>query len=136
LSHLLRNAVAHGIEAPAERHEALKSEFGKLDLRCLATHEGVSIEVEDDGAGFDLEALSRKASPSDSTRKGLELAFLPGVSTRETPDELAGHGVGLGAVYDELGEVGYSVRLVSERGRGARILIFPRQSPATKIAHG
>jgi chemotaxis protein histidine kinase CheA len=104
-------------------------------LRCLETPEGVSIEVADDGAGFDLEALRRKAKRDAPTDRGIELAFLPGLSTRETPDELAGHGVGLGAVYDELREVGYSVDLASERGRGARILIHPRVRTVTEAAH-
>ena len=87
LSHLLRNSVAHGIETPAERRDAAKPELGRLDLRCLETLEGVSIEVEDDGAGFDIEALAQKARSHASTRQGIELAFLPGLSTRETPDE-------------------------------------------------
>lgn len=136
LSHLLRNAVAHGIETPSERKEAAKQESGRLDLRCLETPEGVSIEVDDDGAGFDIEALNEKARGHASTRQGIELAFLPGLSTRETPDEIAGHGVGLGAVYDELMAVGYSVCLASQRGRGARILIHPRADTLAEAAHG
>lgn len=136
LSHLLRNSVAHGIEPPAERRDAAKPELGRLDLRCLETLEGVSVEVEDDGAGFDIEALTQKARSHAATRQGIELAFLPGLSTREAPDEVAGHGVGLGAVYDELLAVGYNVQLASQRGRGARILIHPRDQTVTVAAHG
>jgi two-component system chemotaxis sensor kinase CheA len=135
LAHLLRNAVAHGIEAPAERRAADKPESGRVDLRCLETPEGVRIEVVDDGAGFDVDALRQKANSLDANEQGIELAFLTGVSTRDTPDELAGHGVGLGAVYGELAAMGYIVNLASERGRGARVLIHPRASAVTEAAH-
>ncbi|HEV8547863.1 MAG TPA: ATP-binding protein, partial [Polyangiaceae bacterium] len=116
LSHLVRNAVAHGIEAPDLRAELGKPERGRLALECRETERGVEIRVSDDGGGFDLDAL-----PGGD----IEGAFAPGLSTRSRPDELGGFGVGLGAVRDELKDVGYVVSLSSERGSGATVLIEP-----------
>jgi HAMP domain-containing protein len=133
LAHLVRNAIAHGIETPAERRMRGKPELGRIVLGCEETDGGVVIHVTDDGAGFDEDALRRTAR--DSLRApGLEVAFAPGVTTRAAPDELAGHGVGLGAVRDALLEAGYAVGLDSRRGAGARISI-ERQSPRAEVRH-
>jgi two-component system chemotaxis sensor kinase CheA len=120
LAHLVRNAVAHGIEAPEQREELGKPPLGRIELECRETPRGVEIRVSDDGAGFDTGALGGA---------GLERAFAPGVSTRSTPDELGGFGVGLGAVRDELKQVGYLVELKSENGTGASVLIEPISAP-------
>ena len=88
------------------------------------------IEVSDDGAGFDLEALrGRAAGHGQGAEAEIELSFLAGVSTREIPDDLAGHGVGLGAVRDDLEQVGYRVSLSSQPGQGARVRIEALQRP-------
>jgi len=116
LAHLLRNAIAHGIESPERRLELGKAEIGHIELSCREAEHGVLIRVSDDGTGFDTQAFG-----------GLnwDAAFEPGVSTRKTADELGGFGVGLGAVRDELKEIGYLVKLQSESGRGASVLIGP-----------
>jgi two-component system, chemotaxis family, sensor kinase CheA len=124
LAHLLRNAVAHGIESPADRRALGKSEIGRIEVSCLERAQGVAIEVRDDGAGFDVEAL-RRAANGRAQGAGVELAFLSGISTRARPDELAGHGVGLAAVRDDLRKAGYIVRLEGARGSGAQIVIEP-----------
>jgi len=133
LAHLLRNAVAHGIEAPAQRRELGKPDVGHLELTCKEAPGGVVIEVSDDGAGFDVKALGDRAPDADAAHGGLELAFLPGVSTREVPDDLAGLGVGLGAVREELRRVGYLVSMGSDRGKGATALIEPRASHPDRL---
>lgn len=126
LAHLLRNAVAHGLELPAERRALGKPEIGSVEVSCAEHADGVVVEVRDDGAGFDLDAL-RKAAKGHAREDGVELAFVQGVSTRERPDELAGHGVGLAAVRDDLLRAGYSVGVSSERGHGARVVIEPTE---------
>lgn len=133
LSHLVRNAIAHGIEAPVERHMRGKPDAGRIVLSCQETAGGVVIEVTDDGAGFDEEGL-RRAARTSLRAPGLEVAFAPGVTTRATPDDLAGHGVGLGAVRDALFEAGYAVSLYSSRGEGARISI-EQQAPRAEVRH-
>jgi two-component system, chemotaxis family, sensor kinase CheA len=133
LAHLVRNAIAHGIETPAERQMRGKPELGRVVLRCEEERGGVLISVLDDGAGFDEEALRRAAR--DSLRApGLEVAFAPGVTTRVAADDLAGHGVGLGAVRDALEEAGYAVSLDSRRGAGAKISI-ERHAPQAEVRH-
>jgi len=130
LSHLLRNAVAHGIETPFQRRALGKPDAGRIQLSCQEAAEGVRIEVSDDGAGFDLEALrGRAAGHGQGAEAEIELSFLAGVSTREIPDDLAGHGVGLGAVRDDLEQVGYRVSLSSQPGQGARVRIEALQRP-------
>jgi two-component system, chemotaxis family, sensor kinase CheA len=133
LAHLVRNAIAHGIETPAERRMRDKPDLGRIVLSCVEVPGGVGIQVTDDGSGFDEEALQTAAR--DSLRApGLEVAFRPGVTTRAAPDELAGHGVGLGAVRDALLEAGYAVSLDSRRGSGARISI-EQQGSRAEVRH-
>jgi two-component system chemotaxis sensor kinase CheA len=116
LAHLLRNAIAHGIESEERRLELGKPEVGRIELGCREAVGGVEIHVHDDGAGFDADAFASG---------NLEAAFEPGRSTRKTADELGGFGVGLGAVRDELEEIGYLVDLRSESGIGASVLLAP-----------
>jgi len=116
LAHLLRNAIAHGIEPEERRLELGKHAVGRIELSCREASGGVEIRVHDDGAGFDTTAFAGET---------LEAAFEPGRSTRKTADELGGFGVGLGAVRDELKEIGYLVKLRSESGIGASVLLGP-----------
>jgi HAMP domain-containing protein/anti-sigma regulatory factor (Ser/Thr protein kinase) len=135
LAHLLRNAVAHGIETPAQRRELGKSDAGHIELSCREQAGGVVIVVCDDGAGFDVEALAMATEGAGPSLSPIERAFLPGVSTRETPDDLAGLGVGLGAVREELRKAGYLVSMGSDRGKGATALIEPN-APEPDPLHG
>jgi chemotaxis protein histidine kinase CheA len=116
LAHLLRNAIAHGIEPEERRLELGKPGAGRIELSCRESASGVEIRVHDDGAGFDAEAFQNG---------NLDAAFEPGLSTRKAADELGGFGVGLGAVRDELKEIGYVVDLRSQSGIGASVLLGP-----------
>jgi chemotaxis protein histidine kinase CheA len=128
LAHLVRNAVAHGIEAPEEREAAGKSRVGTI--RVGSGKGDVAVVVEDDGRGVD-ETLVRARAESMQLRRAdsKELIFEPGLTTRVGVDGLAGRGVGLDAVRIALAEVGYSVSFERIEGRVSRFSIFAR-SPA------
>jgi two-component system chemotaxis sensor kinase CheA len=127
--HLVRNAVDHGLEGPAERAAAGKPATGTVTI--AARHAGGSavITVSDDGRGVDLQAVAAKAvarglitadqaKEIDVTR-AIELLFTPGFSTADTTTDISGRGVGMDAVRDTVRELGGEVALTSEPGRGS-----------------
>src|SRR5208283_3395910 len=97
LTHLVRNAVAHGIEAPEEREASGKPRVGTV--RILGGSGDVAVVVEDDGRGVDEDLVLARAE-SMHIRRGdsKDLIFEPGLSTRARVDAMAGRGVGLDAV--------------------------------------
>jgi two-component system, chemotaxis family, sensor histidine kinase and response regulator WspE len=138
LSHLLRNAIDHGIEPSEERLAVGKPEEGTIRLE--AAHKGgmLSITVSDDGRGVELEHLRQKVISTQLTTSDLatsltevelmEFLFLPGFSTKESVTEISGRGVGLDVVHEMAREVGGTVRAVSEPGQGMH---FYLQLPLT-----
>ncbi len=126
LEHLLRNAVAHGIETVDARKSAGKAATGEIDLEVVQEGNEVAIAVRDDGAGFDLERLLAKAIAAGLTtadkvlseREVAQFAFVPGVSTVEQVTEAAGRGVGLDVVRSEVASVGGRVDVAFEQGKG------------------
>lgn len=131
LSHLLRNALAHGIEDPARRLELGKARAGLLTVSITQDGDDVSMTVEDDGAGLDAGALARRAEQLGlSAAPASELMFLNGVSTSPEVDSLSGNGIGMGAVRAALAEVGYCVSVSSEPGRGTRFVVGRAKSHA------
>ncbi|AMA44982.1 hybrid sensor histidine kinase/response regulator [Pseudomonas alabamensis] len=130
LTHLLRNAVDHGLELPAQRVLAGKPERGTIRLR--ASHQAglLVLELSDDGAGVDLRALSRSIvqrglSPAEtvaemSEEELLSFLFLPGFSLRDTVTEVSGRGVGLDAVQHMVRELHGAIRLTQVAGQGCR----------------
>jgi len=126
--HLLRNSVDHGIEPTKERLAANKEKTGKVALKARRERDHVIIEVSDDGAGMDLEALKAKAlalgilSPekasSLSREDALLLACLPGVSTAKVVSESSGRGVGMDVVKDKVEALGGHLTLASSPGQG------------------
>jgi two-component system chemotaxis sensor kinase CheA len=128
LLHLVRNAVDHGIEAPAERVTAGKPAEGHLRIR--AYHEGgrVHVDISDDGRGIDRRRLVEKAVSTGllsteraaglSVREVFDLMFLPGLSTKGDVTSLSGRGVGLDVVRSSLEHVGGAVEVTSEPGHG------------------
>ena len=128
LTHLVRNAVDHGIETPDARRAAGKPAEGVLTLR--ACHEGgqVVVEVSDDGAGIDSAKIGGKAverglitsdalhrmSPQDL----LQLIFLPGFSTAAAVTNVSGRGVGMDVVKTNIEAIGGTIEVESQAGRG------------------
>jgi HPt (histidine-containing phosphotransfer) domain-containing protein len=130
LAHLVRNAIAHGIETPEARRRAGKNEQGRVALHAEEIEGGVCVTVEDDGAGLDAEHLRASAGRAGYARdtSPTELAFLPGVSTRELAGDVAGQGVGLDAARTALREIGYDVAVAFEPGRYTRFTVAPKGS--------
>jgi PAS domain-containing protein/HPt (histidine-containing phosphotransfer) domain-containing protein len=135
LTHLVRNAIAHGVELPAARTARFKSGEATLQLSCEASDGGVRIAVSDDGDGVDEQAVRREAARLglDTSLSLTELLFAPGLSTARDASEIAGRGMGMSAVRAELEAVGYRVELTSERGRGTRVEIRPRLAPGRSL---
>jgi two-component system, chemotaxis family, sensor kinase CheA len=138
LTHLVRNAVDHGIETPELRRARGKPEMGTLFLR--AYHEGgqVNIEISDDGSGINPERVVQKAidrsliSPQQasqlSPREILNLIFMPGFSTAERVTNISGRGVGMDVVKSNIEKINGNIDLQSELGRGT---IFKIKIPLT-----
>jgi two-component system chemotaxis sensor kinase CheA len=133
LTHVIRNAVDHGIELPAEREAKGKPREGRLGLRAF--HEGgqVNIEIVDDGSGIDLERLKQKAvergqvsseqAARMSDREAMNLVFLPGVSTAAQVTNVSGRGVGMDVVKTNIEKIGGTVDVHSEKGAGTTLKI-------------
>ncbi len=122
LVHVVRNAVAHGIEMPAERIEAGKPATGSIELRALQRGGMVEIAVSDDGRGVSHETLA------EARRIGslAEVLGRAGFSTAEEVSELAGRGVGLDAVARHVESFGGSLDVHSEPGKGTEVVMhFP-----------
>jgi two-component system chemotaxis sensor kinase CheA len=129
LAHLVRNAFDHAIEAPEARRAAGKPAEGCVRLTASQRGRHVRIEVADDGRGIDAErlracAVARGLLPADRVldrAECLELAFLPGLSTRDSASEISGRGVGLDVVRANVVALGGVVELDSAPGRGTRV---------------
>jgi chemosensory pili system protein ChpA (sensor histidine kinase/response regulator) len=140
LIHLVRNAVAHGLESPSARREAGKSEKGRVDVRAYHRGNHIFIEVEDDGCGIDYEnvrrhvlesgTLSPLAAAELSERELREFLFRPGFTTASSMTELAGRGVGLDVVRANVHALNGEIEVRSELGRGA---CFTVKVPLTLI---
>ncbi len=131
LTHLLRNALDHGIETPAGRAARGKPPAGKLVLSAHQVSGMLRITVAEDGAGIDTAELRRRIAAagyvSEEIAKDLgdaevlEFLFLPGFSTAHTVTEVSGRGVGLDVVHSAVRAVGGSVRVQSTPGAGTAI---------------
>lgn len=131
LTHMVRNAVDHGIESPSVRRSHGKPEEGRL--RMLAFHEGgkVIIEISDDGGGIDVDRVRDKAlhaglvAPEMLARMSrhdmLRLIFLPGFSTADAVTQFSGRGVGMDVVRTNIEKIGGTVDIESTAGQGTTI---------------
>jgi chemotaxis protein histidine kinase CheA len=131
LTHLVRNAVDHGIETPGVRQAAGKDPEGRLFLRAF--HEGgqVNIEITDDGAGLDYERIRNKAiqkalvsadqAARMTEREITNLIWLPGFSTAEKVTNVSGRGVGMDVVKTNIEKIGGTVDVQSKPGQGSTV---------------
>ncbi|HSF71952.1 MAG TPA: ATP-binding protein, partial [Methylotenera sp.] len=126
LEHLLRNAVAHGIESPSERKKKNKLETGTITLKVRQENEEIHIAVSDDGAGINLARVKEKAIQNNlidanaevSDQALMSVIFESGFSTADKVSQIAGRGVGLDVVRNDISGLGGRVELSSEYGKG------------------
>lgn len=130
LLHLVRNAFSHGVETAQDRLAAGKPAEAKIILRAKSAGDAVLIQIEDDGRGIDSAAVLRRARerglPVPATADAaalLQILCLPGFSTHDGVDRVAGRGVGMSVVADTVRELGGSITLESELGRGTRFTL-------------
>jgi len=138
LTHLIRNAIVHGIEVPDARHAAGKSAVGAIRVHAAEGNTGPTITVDDDGQGLDLAQIAERAvaiGEDVASRSVQELAFLPGLSTARRPGDMAGRGVGLHAVRSDLASVGYAVDVASKPGEYTRFFLRPRSIQSETALH-
>jgi two-component system chemotaxis sensor kinase CheA len=133
LTHIVRNSIDHGIEAPADRAVAGKPLVGTLRVDARQSGNQILIEVSDDGRGIDDERLVSKAIASGiitreaaarlSHRERLELIFSPGLSTAQQVTAVSGRGVGMDVVRANVERIGGVVEIDSQIGRGFRLTL-------------
>jgi chemosensory pili system protein ChpA (sensor histidine kinase/response regulator) len=129
--HMLRNAVAHGIETPAERRKVGKPAEGAVRIRVTREATEVVVRVTDDGRGLDGEAIRKRGIERGLIRADaklgddqlLALITQPGFSTASTVTQLAGRGVGMDVVANEIKQLGGSLSIESKSGEGTTFIL-------------
>ena len=133
LIHLLRNAVDHGLETPADRLKAGKLERGTILLTARHEQGRIIITVEDDGRGIDIERLRAKAVDKGwmgekeayalSAEEAIDLIFVSGLSTAKVISDISGRGVGMDIVRNNIERLNGSVHVETWAGKGSRFSI-------------
>ena len=133
MTHLVNNAITHGIEEPAVRQKQGKPKEGQIQLQAFLQGNQTVITVADDGGGIDAERVKRKAIEKGlitheeanilSETEIYDFLFHPGFSTRDKVDDFAGRGVGLDVVRTSLRDIRGSVNIDSTRGKGTTFTI-------------
>ncbi|HYG48677.1 MAG TPA: chemotaxis protein CheA [Allosphingosinicella sp.] len=133
LTHIVRNAIDHGIESPAERRRAGKSESGCLRVRARQAGNQILLEISDDGRGIDGEKLVDRATVAGlvtaeraerlSPAQKMALIFEPGLSTASAVTDLSGRGVGMDVVRANVERIGGLVDVESRTGQGVRLTL-------------
>ncbi|MGI0488824.1 response regulator [Pantanalinema rosaneae CENA516] len=133
MTHLVNNAITHGIESPEVRRAAGKPPAGRITIRAFHQGNQTIISVSDDGAGIDVERVKKKAiekgllTPSEA--KGLsrldiyDILFHPGFSTKDQADDFSGRGVGMDVVRTSLSEIRGVINTDSNPGKGTTFTI-------------
>lgn len=133
LIHLLRNSCDHGLESTEKRKDLGKSEVGRINLTAYQSGNNVLIEVEDDGAGINIDKIKNKAvengiitkeaANSMTQQDAIELLFRPSFSTADKITGLSGRGVGLDVVKTKIEQLGGTVEVETQSGRGSKFII-------------
>ncbi|HEX7802888.1 MAG TPA: Hpt domain-containing protein [Pseudoxanthomonas sp.] len=142
LEHLLRNAVAHGLESPKQRRKKNKPEEGTVQIALRREGAEMVFQVSDDGTGIDHAAIRRRAeqrgmvqSDAQLTDSDLERLILEsGFSTSDSISQLAGRGVGMDVVYSEVRQLGGSLEIASESDKGTTFTLRLPQTLAVTQA--
>ncbi len=131
LEHMLRNAVDHGVEMPADRVKAGKSETGRIELSIGREGGDVVLILSDDGGGINVNAIRKKAIANGLLDEGahisdhdiLQFIFHAGFSTAEKVTQISGRGVGMDVVASEIKQLGGRVSIDSRPGKGTRFVV-------------
>jgi two-component system chemotaxis sensor kinase CheA len=130
LVHMMRNSIDHGIESPQKRTQAGKNGKGKLFLKFSAQGENIFVDIQDDGAGINIEKIREKVvskglrSPSDAQKMSADelnyMIFDSGFSTAEQVTDFSGRGVGMSMVKDSVESLKGRIHIESEQGKGSK----------------
>jgi len=131
LEHMLRNAISHGIETPAERRAAKKRDVGKIIINMAREGAEVVLTVSDDGAGIDLDAIRHKAKERGLLEDGdaltdtdvMQFILESGFSTAKEITQISGRGVGMDVVNSEIKQLGGSLYIDSKFGQGTTFTV-------------
>lgn len=133
LIHLIRNSLDHGIEDPETRKERGKPRVGKITLKAYPDGNNVVIELEDDGAGINVEKVKKKAvdrgllTPSEANdltiNEAVDLLYMPGFSTAESVSDVSGRGVGLDVVKSKIESINGVVEVETSQHKGSKFSI-------------
>jgi two-component system chemotaxis sensor kinase CheA len=133
LTHLIRNAIDHGIESKDMRSVAGKSTSGEISLRAFQESGQVTIEVSDDGAGISVDAVCKKAvekglvtedaASAMSDERIFQFIFEPGFSTANAVTDISGRGVGMDVVRTNIESIGGTIDISSQRGVGTIVRV-------------
>ena len=134
--HMVRNSISHGIEAPEQRKKLIKPEAGLICLRAFTAGDMVIIEIEDDGKGINMDAITKKAREKNiiddqtfvTLDNVLNILCFPGFSSKEKAYHTSGRGVGIDVVKNAVEELGGSITVTSAYGKGT---LFRIQLPFT-----
>jgi len=129
--HMMRNAVVHGIESPEVRQAAGKPATGRITIRLHREGAEMVIDVSDDGAGMDVDAIRSKAFEKGLLKQDseisddeiMQLVLTPGFSTASTVTQTAGRGVGMDVVANEVKQLGGSLQISSVTGQGTNFTV-------------
>ena len=132
IEHLLRNALAHGVETPEQRRAAGKAEFGEIVLSARQSGNEMMLTVKDDGAGLNYARIREKAEANGLLLPGVEptetllsqMIFAAGFSTADEVSQVAGRGVGMDVVKSEISALGGRIDIVSTPGAGTSFNIY------------
>ncbi|MBF0376138.1 MAG: chemotaxis protein CheA [Desulfamplus sp.] len=144
LTHMVRNAVDHGIESSSERVAQGKPERGFVRISIQENRENIELTVSEDGRGLDLEAISAKAIDMGLVARGqkldenkiIDMLFMSGVSTAKEITEVSGRGVGMDVVKRNIDSAGGFINVETQKGHGTTFKITLPKSVSTQIVDG
>ncbi|MBF0303238.1 MAG: chemotaxis protein CheW, partial [Desulfamplus sp.] len=144
LTHIVRNAVDHGIEPPSERISAGKSEKGSVKITVQENRENIELIVSEDGRGLNLPAIAAKAAEMGLIARGqkldenkiIDMLFMSGVSTAKEVTDVSGRGVGMDVVKKNIDSAGGFINVETREGHGTTFKITLPKSVSTQIVDG
>lgn len=132
LEHMLRNAIAHGLETQDVRKMSGKPEIGEVSLSLVQEGNEIILSFSDDGAGLDLERIREQAIRAGLLEEGAnpepeqlaDYIFAPGFSTASELSQVAGRGIGMDVVKTEVGSIGGRIETITSRGKGTEFRLY------------